>query len=229
MQNGIMFAMPEWLCLQYGNLPHKPISELVLDIIVILIDMTTRTPSHDEISTVQFRFQNLLHVYENDARFQGLPIFSYGSSDRTYPDELTALTILYFSCASVLFSSASTSTINASTEASELLESCNSIISCAKYLETKAIGCGYMRMMFPLVLVALKGPLISQQEHALNVLHTWKTANIMSGLCIMALDAIEKQAKANSGRVTSSLDSKLRDISTGAYASSEQEGTRIRF
>lgn len=212
MQTGIMFATPEWLCLQYGNLPHKPISELVLDIIVILIDIMTRIPSQDEISALQSRFQSLLRVYENDSRFQGLPLFSYDSSDHsnTYPDEITALTITYFNCASVLFSSGLPFIINTSTKSCGLLESCNSIISCAKYLETKAIGCAYMRMMFPLALVALKSPLISQQEHARNMLQAWKTANILSGLCVMALDVIENPPKANGTSGTSSLDRQRR-------------------
>jgi hypothetical protein len=196
MRKDILLATPEWLNIQYNNRPPKPISELVMDIIVFLINITSQSSSRDQLLPLQDRLQELWRAYRNDTKVQRSSILRDSAEDN-YSDGLSALTILYFNSASVLLLSALPDSVVRISESSGLSESCNSIMACVKYLEKKAIGCAYLRMMFPLVLVALKSPSTTQQLDAYNTLETWKTNRIMPGLCSIALHGIQNQSKIN--------------------------------
>ena len=163
-----------------------------MDIIILLLDTNIRNASEDEMSRLKSRLLVLWQNYANDTGFDGVHMLFSNSADCKHLDELSALTILYFNCAAMLLSSTLPVPITPPTGSLGVLECCNSTFECVEYLENKSIGCAYMRMMLPLVLVALKGPSTALRERACNTLKTWKANGIMPGLCTMALGGIKR-------------------------------------
>jgi hypothetical protein len=173
-----------------------------MDSIVLLLGISA---SYDDISFIDVQgllsmanrihshLEDLWNEYKNDGVARGQPLFSDDDSDvRTYRDAITAMTVTYFDCASLILSDVLP--IEPATTSREILrriEICESIFSCVVYLESQAIGCAYMRMMLPLVLVALKSPLANQRQCARDRLQKWKLRNMMAGLCTVALSCVE--------------------------------------
>ncbi|KAJ3546506.1 hypothetical protein NM208_g1973 [Fusarium decemcellulare] len=93
-----------------------------------------------------------------------------------YLDPFTAMVVAYFHAArvlrSVLGSQIGSSTVDAS---------CDSILQSCYFLEGKNIGCAYLRMFFPLMLVAMHGSGGGQQAAAYGVLEQWLSNTAFKG------------------------------------------------
>lgn len=101
-------------------------SELVMDIMMLLINITMWNPCWDHILSLH-GLHELWHDYENDTNAQGCHIFC-NSSEFNYLDEFSALTVPCFSCPSVLLSSTVPDSVIQAMGPLRLLESCSSIM-----------------------------------------------------------------------------------------------------
>ena len=199
MNEPVRFACQEW-----DSVPCTTF-ERVMDIIIGLLGVsavcTDNAPSDARERDVQTRhlrsnLETLWSEYSNLHRTKERPIFSEDETQGcTYRDATAALTIAYFACAFLILGSISlVATAGPSSSGNHTtIDSCVTILSCVTYLESKAIGCAYTRMMLPLVLVALKSPWAVQRQCARDKLQSWIAQKKMAGLCTIALYFIERQ------------------------------------
>lgn len=106
-----------------------------------------------------------------------------------FRDAFTALTVAYFSAARVLLF-----LIGPQHAASHsgLADDCRSILQAALYLQTCSVGCAYMRMAAPLLLVALHAPLVKQNLIAIGCFRSWAQGS-MRGISNIALETIQRR------------------------------------
>jgi hypothetical protein len=105
-----------------------------------------------------------------------------------FRDAFTALTMAYFSSARVLLS------IVAPQLAASFLDPtdhCATILQASQYLQTYTIGCAYLRMATPLLLVALHSPELSQRRQATDCFERWIKKS-MTGISALALESIHQ-------------------------------------
>ena len=106
-----------------------------------------------------------------------------------YRDAFTALTIAYFESARVLLA------IMAPRLAISFFDPADryaAILQASHYLQIHDIGCSYMRMVTPLLLVALHAPKAKQRIQATSCFHRWKGGN-MRGISSLALEMIHQR------------------------------------
>ena len=204
MNEPVRFASQEWDSVPWSGLPSKPTSERVMDIIISTLgvlavcnDSASSDGGEREITTHRLRsnLETLWSEYSKTDRTKERPLFSGDETQGcTYRDAIAALTIAYFACAFLILGSIPmVETTSFSSSGGQVsIDSCVAILSCVTYLESKAIGCAYIRMMLPLVLVALKSPWAVQRQYARDKLQSWITQKKMAGLCTIALYFIER-------------------------------------
>jgi hypothetical protein len=164
-----------------------------MDIIILLIDATARKACLDEISGLEIRLLSLWNDYELDIKIEQTNILSGNSTNRKYSDDSLTLAILHFSSAAMLLSHALEPLGNPPKIPFRLVDASKLALECIKYLETRAIGCAYLRMMLPLFLIMAKSASKSQRQQAFNTLESWKSKGIMPGLCMLAENSAAKQ------------------------------------
>lgn len=101
-----------------------------------------------------------------------------------YRDAFTALTIAYFSATRILL--AVIAPIQTNNEHTVCYES---VLQASRFMDTRLIGCAYMRMAAPLLLVALHAPSTVQRQKATGYFESWKTGS-MRGISALALARI---------------------------------------
>jgi len=104
-----------------------------------------------------------------------------------YRDAYTALTIAYFSATRVLLALAAPYLSHE--DAPDHFES---ILQASHFLETRLIGCAYIRMAAPLLLVALHAPKAQQRRKAIEYFENWKTGS-MRGISALAMECISRR------------------------------------
>ncbi|KAH3920060.1 hypothetical protein HBI56_034460 [Parastagonospora nodorum] len=111
------------------------------------------------------------------------------TSTTHFRDGFTALTVAYFSATRLLLF-----LTGPQHEASHsgLADDCRSILQAALYLQTCSVGCAYMRMAAPLLLVALHTPVTKQKMVAIDCFRSWAQGS-MRGISDMALETIQRK------------------------------------
>jgi hypothetical protein len=126
--------------------------------------------------------------YTNAASLASEILMWYDPSTNTtqYRDAFTALTIAYFSATRVLLC---VTAPQSSAFYLDLVDHCRSILQAALYMQTCSIGCAYMRMAAPLLLVALHTPNLDQRRVAIGCFESWEKGS-MRGISELALEAV---------------------------------------
>lgn len=127
-----------------------------------------------------------------DIKIKQANIWSGNRTNCKNSDDFLTLTILHFSSAAMLLPHKIEPSIIQSTTSFKLVDATDLALECIKSLETRVIGCAYLRMMLPLFLIVSRITSKSQREQALNTLGTWKSKGIMPGLCMLAENSVAK-------------------------------------
>jgi hypothetical protein len=101
-----------------------------------------------------------------------------------YPGAFTAYIISYFEAARILYEvimERETSTVNP-IRAQSIVGPSSSILSSAQYLEYQNMGCAFIRVVFPLLLVARHGLFVEHRERAIGFFDRWQANGIVPGL-----------------------------------------------
>jgi hypothetical protein len=153
-----------------------------------------QSSSYGEPMAVKNEIDNLWKEYTGTATEHKEPLIWYDTDTDTsqYRDAFTALTIAYFSATRILLAVTSQQLATCSTD---LADHCRSILRAARYMQTCLIGCVYMRMAAPLLLVALHAPETRQREIAIGHFQSWEYGT-MRGISELALDTIRRRLPA---------------------------------
>ena len=155
------------------------------------------------------RLDNLWHEYEREADVPSQEHFRPGNCQkRVYPNAFAAMTVCHFDCARVVLMSilAFIAPDHEFDYPSEITRSCESILSCVAFIGTHDVGCAYLRMMLPLVLVATNSPSASQRGFAHSTVQKWHSKSMMTGVSSIALHTIGI-IRGNRGEVQTHKDS----------------------
>ncbi|KAF2029154.1 hypothetical protein EK21DRAFT_68309 [Setomelanomma holmii] len=104
-----------------------------------------------------------------------------------YRDAFTALVCAYFSASRILLA------IVAPSITVPVPDSTNhhqNILNVAHYLETHLIGCAYMRMAAPLLLVTLYAPKMGQRKRAFDYFQHWEDNQGLRGITTLVVDCM---------------------------------------
>jgi hypothetical protein len=107
-----------------------------------------------------------------------------------FRDAFTALTIAYFSATRILLAIIATPS---TTPHGALEDYCQSVLQASLYMQTCSIGCAYMRMAAPLLLVALNAPELKQRTIAISCFRSWERGS-MRGISELALDTVQRRS-----------------------------------
>jgi hypothetical protein len=107
-----------------------------------------------------------------------------------FRDAFTALTIAYFSATRILLAITAT---QRATPHGALKDDCRSVLQASLYMQTCSIGCAYMRMAAPLLLVALNAPELKQRTIAISCFRSWERGS-MRGISELALDTVQRRS-----------------------------------
>jgi hypothetical protein len=155
------------------------------------------------------RLASLWHEYESKVELPSETDPTQGDYRKsTYPDAVTSITVLHFDCARVILMSifAVVTPDHNSNYASEITRYCESILDCVAFIDNHGIGCAYLRMMLPLVLVYSNSPSAYQRYAAQSMLQKWQSESVMTGVGLIALHTIGTIA-GNKGKVQEYKDS----------------------
>jgi hypothetical protein len=139
------------------------------------------------------RLDSIWQEYESEAELRSRNFL--GNNDYqvcAYPDAFTSMTVSYFDCARVVLLSilAIVAPDLNSDYSSEITHSCESILSCVAFIDTHDIGCAYLSVIFPLVLVYSNSPSESHRWAAYRTLQKWQSESMMTGASATALHSL---------------------------------------
>ncbi|OAL01149.1 hypothetical protein IQ06DRAFT_316166 [Phaeosphaeriaceae sp. SRC1lsM3a] len=106
---------------------------------------------------------------------------------RYFRDAFTALLVSYFSAAYILLALTSPGFDSPCPDA---LDHYQRILEAAEYMQTRQIGCAYMRIAAPLLLVALHAPHMEQRNAAVTNFEAWEKST-MRGMSELARQTCE--------------------------------------
>lgn len=108
------------------------------------------------------------------------------TGETCYRDAYTALMISYFCGTHVLLN-----ILAPHLASNEETDYFNAILEASKFMSTRLIGCAYMRMAAPLLLVATHAPDAAQRLKAVSYFEGWKTGS-MRGISALALECTKR-------------------------------------
>jgi hypothetical protein len=153
-----------------------------------------QTNNREEHMAVKHEIDDLWKEYTETATLDNEILTWYDTCTDTsqYRDAFTALTIAYFSATRILLAVITTPF---AASCSDLTDHCRSILQAALYMQTCSIGCAYMRMAAPLLLVALHAPERRQRKIAIGCFRSWEHGS-MRGISELALETIRRRLAA---------------------------------
>jgi hypothetical protein len=168
-----------------------------------------------EYVTVRSSVDALWHEYTEaaSAKNEILSWWDPESDTTRYRDAFTALMISYFSATRILLA------VIAPQLAASFLDFTDhngNVLQAALYLQTCRIGCAYMRMAAPLLLVAVHAPKAEQRRIAIGCFESWNTGS-MRGISALALESIHRRRQV----IGSRLETRARSVDTSSIASDE--------
>jgi hypothetical protein len=198
--------------LEYRSLPMfqrlmSHVSTLSEMYVASSVDETQQTLDLTTYMIVKAEVESLWHEYA-DAQLSWQEV-STGTVQ--FRDAFTALTTAYFSSARILLYATALQLVASFLD---LTDHHATILHASQFLQTYTIGCAYMRMATPLLLVALHSPRPSQRRQATDCFDSWIKKS-MTGISALALEAIYRHraseklllALAHDHTMSSSLDS----------------------
>ncbi|RDW85371.1 hypothetical protein BP5796_03696 [Coleophoma crateriformis] len=198
-------ATEEWAQVLFSDQTAKPMSERVMDSIIVLLQIlsTCDTAESFDVQDVRIsvfhihsQLEELWTAYSGSGTSFDQALISVAAPDSPInQNPVTILTTVYFNCASLILSHLSAAYMDDHLADITSIASCASILSGIEYLEKKSIGCAYMRMMLPLVLIGLQSPEVGQRRFAREKLQTWRAQRWMSGLCTVSLHHLDNYVK----------------------------------
>jgi hypothetical protein len=108
------------------------------------------------------------------------------TGETCYRDTYTALMISYFCGTHVLLN-----ILAPHLASNDETDHYNAILDASKFMSTRLIGCAYMRMAAPLLLVAMHAPDAAQRLKAIGYFEGWKTGS-MRGISALALECTNR-------------------------------------
>lgn len=146
----------------------------------------------EEYEAVEKEIDSLWDEYNETASANHEILMWHDPSTNTtqFRDAFTALVIAYFSATRVLLAITATQ-FDVPYEA--LKDHCRSILQASLYMQTCSIGCAYMRMAAPLLLVALHAPEMKQRRIAIGCFESWERGS-MRGISELALDTVQRRS-----------------------------------
>jgi hypothetical protein len=153
-----------------------------------------QTNNVEEAMAVKDKIDALWNEYTETATLDNEILTWYDTCTDTsqYRDAFTALTIAYFSATRILLA---VTAPRFAASYSDLTDHCRSILQAALYMQTCSIGCAYMRMAAPLLLVALHAPATRQRRIAVGCFRSWEHGS-MRGISELALETIRRRLAA---------------------------------
>lgn len=197
---------------------ERPIHERVVDILVLLPEFLAILDHSESDSTIRLigptmdllsRLDSLWHEYKSEAELRSRKHFRRGGYQKcVYPDAFTAMTVFHFDCARIVLISILAIIVpeHDCDYSSEITSSCESALACVAFMDTNDVGCAYLRMMLPLVLVSTSSPSAYQRSVAHSTLQKWHSESTMTGVALIALDTIGTII-GNKGEVQAQKDS----------------------
>lgn len=163
-----------------------------MDLITTLVqyyNSANQTPA--DTLAIAMTLSELWLQYEAEAQSRSQLIsWTTESGERVYQDAFTAYIVSYFSSARLLLSVLLQMQHYQLPPKGYSDESCASILDCAQFLDAKSVGCAYVRIVLPLLLVALHGNDERQRQHAVGMFMRWRTTGTVAGLCTLALQKV---------------------------------------
>ena len=159
--------------------------------------MAGQNINHVTFMTIKTNVELLWHEYAEEAALADTFLFWEDAlGTMHFRDAFTALTVAYFSAACILLH---VTAPQPATPSINMADGCTTILQASRYLHTHTIGCAYIRMAVPLLLVALHCPRLSQQRQATACFEHWINQP-MSGISALALESIYRhRASENYG------------------------------
>lgn len=189
-----MFASRAYLSIPYHPYhqdPELPVFERMMHVILILSECYADQERLGHLDSLQARgavdaaegaIGSLMDEYVARAAHKEERLWWDDPVGRKYRDVFTALTLAYFDAARVMLSVVTPQTQNATAEDSMVEVHCASILSAANFLASRSIGCSYLRMTLPLLLVAVHSPSEVQRQSARCLYQCWNAAGTVRGL-----------------------------------------------
>lgn len=106
-------------------------------------------------------------------------------------DPFTTMIMAYFAASQALLNILNSQPIPG--KFLSLESSCHDILHCAYALQGKNLGCAYLRMFFPLMLVGVYGPSATQRAVACEVLGQWLHDTAFKGMGKLAFSRVQSQ------------------------------------
>jgi hypothetical protein len=107
-----------------------------------------------------------------------------------YPGTFTAYIISYFEASRILYEvvmERQACTVNP-IRTQTILGASSSILSCAQYLEDQNMGCAFILIVLPLLLVARHGSSVEHLEGALGFFDRWQANQVFRGYLVEKAD-----------------------------------------
>lgn len=115
--------------------------------------------------------------------------YDEATQTRAFRDAFTALLVAYFSAARILLALTTSSSDSCS---GDHVDHFRLILDAAGYMQTYRIGCAYMRIAAPLLLVALHAPHRRQRQAAIANFEAWENST-MRGMSELALHTVKQR------------------------------------
>jgi hypothetical protein len=174
-----------------------PVFQRLMDCIAALVDIhvslqTYGVLDHTSLETLEILRAGISSLWKE---YHGIAVDTsstqLGHKPRklNYNNAFNALIIAYFSSAHILLNMLTPPVTTYQRHDYTV------ILECATYLQTHEVGCAYMRMAMPLLLVALHAALPWQRIEAMGVFERWKNGS-MRGISALALEAVQRRQKA---------------------------------
>ncbi|KAH7416863.1 hypothetical protein BKA64DRAFT_701651 [Cadophora sp. MPI-SDFR-AT-0126] len=219
-----IYATPQYLQIPHHN-DTKPIHEHLMEILTLLIE-GLHFPSHDQIqhpirgpeflNSVETRLEELWIEFRTCYYPSSLSEPEIGEATSTanlttassdYPNAFTAYITSYFSLARILYlviTSRTTLPLQ-NLENDEVIHRASAtILSCAAYLETQNLGCGFIRAVLPLLVAGIHG-CVDDRRAARVVLERWKGRGIVQGLAGLVLGRLDGECGETEGSTRGNL------------------------
>lgn len=173
-----------------------PIFQRLVTHFTILASMYSGVDGHDKqprleeakAMSISTAIEELWSEYELTAALDNEQLTWHNTITNTahYRDAFTALVCSYFSATRILLSTLSPIPATPESDTAKLHQS---ILDVANYLQTHVIGCAYMRIAGPLLLVALHAPRTKQRKKAFEYFQSWEYTGLR-GITTLIIDCM---------------------------------------
>ncbi|OAL51634.1 hypothetical protein IQ07DRAFT_586001 [Pyrenochaeta sp. DS3sAY3a] len=190
----------------YGTLEYTqlPMFQRLMSHVATLAEMYVKLKEDSEkkdfdlatYAVVENELRNLWQEYTETAaeRNERLRWEDDSTGSVRFRDAFTALTMAYFDTAHILMAIVAPKLVDSW---SRYQTRFTAIMEAAQELQVHDIGCAYMRMATPILLVALHSPKKKQRAQAIECFQRWQGGN-MRGISSMALEMIYQQQETAS-------------------------------